>query len=73
MDITRLVITTTPPAIVAIVAGDADFVPVIEDAQQAGWVVEVWYWSNAAGDLKAKANRFVDLDPEVDTVGFTER
>ncbi len=73
IDITKLIITTSPPATIAIVAGDADFVPVVEEAQRSGWRVEVWYWSNAAGDLKAKADRFVDLDPDVDMVGFEER
>jgi hypothetical protein len=26
-------------------------------AQSKGWRVEVWFWSNAAGDLKKAANR----------------
>ncbi len=72
LDITRLAIVTKPPSIIAIVAGDADFVPVVEEAQKEGWNVEVWYWSNAANDLKRVANRFEELNSAVNTIGFEE-
>ncbi len=71
MDITKLILRVGPPSIVAIVAGDADFVPVVEEAQQAGWEVEIWYWSNAAGDLKRKTGVvFKSLNQAVNKIGF---
>ncbi len=48
VDITKLVYTSVSPGILIIVAGDADFVPVVEAAREQGWKTEAWYWSNAA-------------------------
>lgn len=73
MDIIKLIMTIKTPATIAIVAGDADFVPVVEEARQYGWEVEVWYWSNAAGDLKKSASYFSDLDSAIDKIGFKQR
>ena len=53
-------------------AGDADFVQVVDDAHAEGWKVEVWYWSNAAGDLKKAVDRFEKLDGVVNQIGFEE-
>jgi len=72
LDIGRLIATQKPPAIIAIVAGDADFVQVAEDAHAGGWKVEVWYWSNAAGDLKRAADRFEALNPALNQIGFEQ-
>jgi uncharacterized LabA/DUF88 family protein len=53
-----------------IAAGDADYVPVVTRAQGKGWQVEVWFWNNAAGALKAAANRFCPLDAHLDYLRF---
>ena len=58
LDIGRLVLKEKQPGKVIIVAGDADFIQVVEDAHGEGWKVEVWYWSNAAGDLQKVVDRF---------------
>ena len=50
------------PGIMVVAAGDADYVPAIERAKRKRWSVEVWFWSNAAGDLKKAASRFCPLD-----------
>ena len=50
------------PRILVVAAGDADYVPAVERAKRKGWPVEVWFWSNAAGDLKKAATRFCPLD-----------
>ena len=50
------------PRILVVAAGDADYVPAVERAKSKGWPVEVWFWSNAAGDLKKAATRFCPLD-----------
>lgn len=72
LDISRLVLKEKPPSRVIIVAGDADFVQVVDDAHAEGWKVEVRYWSNAAGDLKKAVDRFEKLDGVVNQIGFEE-
>lgn len=70
MDITKLILTAEKPGILSLVAGDADFVPVIDEAKSKNWFVELWYWSSAASDLKRRANKYHNLNPEVDVIGF---
>lgn len=62
MDVAERIHTVTPPQFIVIAAGDADYVPAVTRAQSKGWKVEVWFWSNAAGDLKDAADRFCELD-----------
>ena len=62
MDIVDRIHTVTPPRTIIITAGDADFVPAVTRAQSKNWTVEVWFWNNAADQLKKVANRFVSLD-----------
>ncbi len=74
LDVAKLIYR--PPSkkgVLILVAGDADFVPVVEDAKAEGWTVEVWYWSNAAADLKGAADRFENLDSAIYTIGFDAR
>ena len=66
MDIAELLHTVKPPRVMIVAAGDADYVPAIERAKSKGWPVEVWFWSNAAGDLKKAATRFCPLDQHLD-------
>ena len=47
-------------------------VQVVEDAHGEGWKVEVWYWSNAAGDLQKVVDRFEKLDVVLNKIGFEE-
>ena len=72
LDILRLVLTEKPPGRVALVAGDADFVQVVQDIHDAGWKAEAWYWSNCAGDLKKAVDRFESLDSALYKVGFDQ-
>ena len=62
MDIAELLHTVKPPRVIVIAAGDADYVPAVERAKNKGWPVEVWFWTNAAADLKSAATRFCALD-----------
>jgi uncharacterized LabA/DUF88 family protein len=73
LDIGKLVLTTTSPGTIIMVAGDADFLPVIDDVHASHWVAEVWYWSNAAGDLKKAADRYEPLNPALNKIGFEQR
>jgi uncharacterized LabA/DUF88 family protein len=62
MDIAERLYTVLPPRTIVIAAGDADYVPAVSRAQSKGWKVEVWFWSNAAEQLKSAADRFCPLD-----------
>lgn len=73
LDITKLALLTRPPGTIVLVVGDADFVPVVQEAQSQGWKVEVWYWTNAAGELKSAADRYEALDSALMSVGFEAR
>lgn len=66
MDIATLIHTVSPPIVIVVAAGDADYVPAIERAKGKGWEVEVWFWSHAAAQLKKAASRFCELDPHFD-------
>lgn len=52
-----------------LVAGDKDYVPVVEDLVKEGFVVGVAFWGHAARELKEVASSFFNLDPYVDIVG----
>ena len=57
------------PGIVCLVAGDADYVRIIERLRKAKWTAEVWYWNNAAAELKKTADRFESLNKHIDFIG----
>ncbi len=40
--------------------------PAVTRARSKGWTVEVWFWSNAAEQLKEAAHRFCPLDKYLD-------
>ena len=48
---------------ITLVAGDGDYVPVVEDLVENGFTVHVAFWSHAAQALKGAATRFICLDP----------
>jgi uncharacterized LabA/DUF88 family protein len=72
LDIGRLVLTEKDPATIVIVAGDADFLPVVEDVHAEKWKIEAWYWSNCAGELKQVVDRFESLNPALYKIGFDQ-
>ncbi|MBW4690207.1 MAG: NYN domain-containing protein [Lyngbya sp. HA4199-MV5] len=47
---------------IILVAGDKDFVPVVEDLVANGFQVNVYFWNHAARELKETATRFVSLN-----------
>ena len=73
LDIVKLVLSQPEKAPVVIVAGDADFIPVVDDGQAAGWKIEAWYWKQAADNLKKAVDRFMVLDSALYTIGFDEQ
>lgn len=63
MDIAERVLVVSPPDTIVVAAGDADYVPAVNRGKAKGWKVEVWFWSNAATELKAAAHSFYPLEP----------
>lgn len=47
---------------IVLVAGDKDYVPVIEDLKKEGFRVVVVFWEHAAKELKEVATKFVSLN-----------
>jgi len=45
-----------------LVAGDADYVPTINELKADGYTVEVVFWSHAARELREVASKFIPLD-----------
>ena len=54
-----------------LVAGDKDFVPVVEDLVANGFKITVVFWDNAAQELKDAASNFISLNPFIDHLTFT--
>jgi hypothetical protein len=48
---------------ITLVAGDKDYVPMLEDFKANGFVVHVVFWDHAAATLKKAATKFVSLNP----------
>jgi uncharacterized LabA/DUF88 family protein len=48
---------------VTLVAGDADYVPVVEGLKGRGFRFDVVFWEHANHELKAACSNFVSLDP----------
>ena len=52
--------------IVRLVAGDADYVPVVEDVIRRGIEFDVVFWEHASDELQSAASKFIALDPHLD-------
>jgi uncharacterized LabA/DUF88 family protein len=52
--------------IVTLVAGDADYVPVVEDMLGRGIQFDVVFWEHASGELRKAASNFIALDAHLD-------
>ena len=53
-----------------LVAGDADYVPTVNELQADGYKVEVVFWNHAARELREAASEFIPLDQYLDTLRF---
>lgn len=49
-----------------LVAGDKDYVPVVEDLVRSGFVIHVVFWDHAARELRESASKFISLNPYLD-------
>ncbi len=64
VDIIKDIFTCLKPETdkIIIVAGDADYVPAIRTARDAGFFVKVAYWNHASGEMKKAASEFQNLN-----------
>ncbi len=53
-----------------IVAGDADYIPVVEAIKSRNLKVMIAFWNNIANGLKEKADEFVDLNLHMDEISY---
>jgi uncharacterized LabA/DUF88 family protein len=53
---------------IVLVAGDKDFVPVIEDLVSEGYNVHIVFWNHAARELKDSASYFINLNPQIEVI-----
>ncbi|MCC7435383.1 MAG: NYN domain-containing protein [Methanoregulaceae archaeon] len=51
---------------IVLVAGDADFVPTVQELRQDGFEVDVCFWAHASRELAAVASEFFDMTPHVE-------
>lgn len=51
---------------IVLVAGDKDYVPVIEDLKKEGYKVTVVFWDHAAKELRDSASKFIPLNQWLD-------
>jgi len=49
-----------------LIAGDSDYVPVVQSVVRRGIQFSVWFWEHASRELKDAATNFVSLDPYID-------
>lgn len=52
--------------VITLVAGDADYVPVIEPLKQDGFRVEVVFWDHASKEVQQVCSNFISLNPYLD-------
>ncbi len=59
------------PGTIALVAGDADYVPVLERCIKRKWLIELYFWAQASSELKRLSGvKFVDLAAGFESVTF---
>ena len=63
-------IYSTDPAILKVLSGDSDFIPLIECANDMNWETEIWAFSSSlgSGSLMNVATRIEVLDDNIDKI-----
>lgn len=49
-----------------LIAGDSDYVPMVQSIVRRGITLTVWFWEHASNELKREASGFVSLDQYID-------
>ena len=58
------------PAVLKLLSGDRDFIPLIRNAYEEGWETELWGFSHTiANELQQMVNRVILLDDVFDDIG----
>ncbi|MEA3213253.1 MAG: hypothetical protein QOE70_6310 [Chthoniobacter sp.] len=57
---------------IVLVAGDTDYLPLVQGLVRNGFTVTLLFWEQAADELKAAATSFVSLDPRLQFLTKTE-
>jgi len=59
------------PGTIALVAGDADYIPTLERCIKKRWAIELYFWAQASSSLKQLPGvKFVDLASGFDRITF---
>ncbi len=69
---TELVCTEPQPAVLKLLSGDRDFIPLINIATKRGWETEMWAFSNAfnySGEMAQSVNKIKPLDRIFASIG----
>ena len=62
------------PGTIALVAGDADYVPTLERCLKKNWGLELYFWAQASSELKRLSGlKFVDLATGFKQITFVEK
>lgn len=72
---TEIVCTSTEPAILKLLSGDRDFIPLINIASRRGWETEMWAFTNAftsSGQMAQTVNKIKPLDAVFAEIGHNE-
>lgn len=65
--------TNKPPGVIALVSGDGGYVTTMERCVSRGWMVETYFWRQAAASLKhLGGGTFFNLNPDFDRITFKE-
>jgi uncharacterized LabA/DUF88 family protein len=53
---------------IVLLAGDSDYLPAVARLREEGFVVLVYFWSQAAAELKQVATAFVEMDGHLEAL-----
>ena len=56
--------------IFVLVVGDGDYIPAVERIKKANRMVYVAFWNNISNELRAKADKFIDLTPDIARITY---
>lgn len=59
------------PGTIALVAGDADYLPALERCVKKKWTIEICFWANASSELRRLPGvKFIDLATGFNSITF---
>lgn len=56
--------------IITLVAGDADYVPAVEELINDGFTVEVAFWGHLSSELEKSCSKFINLNEYLNTIRY---